>query len=164
MAQQDLKNIGEQAYRRFGLLLIGIGIAYGIDFYLKLHLVNRLWPLLITILGIGFFGIFIKRGKHESAYLGTSIYLTSFSVLALFCNFSTWKNLAAYWPGFILFLGISFIGPFIFDRAKRLALLIGLLLISMAVVFYFVFSVNGSLWWTIFVLTGISVLITERAK
>lgn len=162
--QQDLKNIGAQTYRRVGFLLIAIGTAYGVDSFFDIHIINRLWPVLITILGIGFLGIFIKRGKHEAAYLGTGVYLTGFSALALFCNFSSWGKLATYWPVFILFLGISFIGPFLFDRSKRLVLLIGLLLSSVAVVFYFIFNVSGTLWWTSFIFTGLSVLIAERAK
>ncbi len=162
--QQDLKNIGAQVYRRIGFLLIIIGSAYGVDSYFDIHIINRLWPLLITILGIGFLGIFIKRGKREAAYLGTGVYLTGFSALALFCNFSSWGNLATYWPIFILFLGVSFIGPFLFDKSKRLGLLIGLLLSSVAVVFYFIFSISSTLWWTSFIFTGLSVLIAERAK
>jgi hypothetical protein len=162
--QQDPKNIGAQTYHRISFLLIAIGAAYGVDSYFNIHIINRLWPLLITILGIGFLGIFIKRGKREAIYLGTGVYLTGFSALALFCNFSTWKNLATYWPMFILFLGIAFIGPFLFDRSKRLVLLIGLLLSSVAVVFYFIFTVSSTLWWTSFIFTGLSVLIAERAK
>jgi hypothetical protein len=162
--QQDKQKISSPTYHRFGFLLIAIGTAYGIDSYFNIHIINQLWPLLITILGIGFLGIFVKRGKRESAYFGTGVYLTGFSALALFCNFTTWKNLATYWPMFILFLGIAFIGPFFFDRSKRLLLLIGLLLSSVSVVFYFIFSVSSTLWWTSFIFTGLSVLIAERAK
>lgn len=164
MSPKKLDSIDSSVYRRFGVLLLSIGIIYGLDTYLKLHLASRLWPLIITILGVGFLGIFAKRGRKEPSYLGTGIYLICFSGMALFCNFTSWSSLGRYWPGFILFLSFSFIFTFFFDKSKRLALLMGLLLMSLSIVFFFVFSINSALWWTIFILTGLSVLIAERAK
>lgn len=164
MAQNKLDSIGSKVYRRFGILLLIVGSLYGLDTYLNLNVASRLWPIIITTLGIGFIGIFLKRGHKEPSYLGIGIYLICFSFLALYCNFTSWSTLAEYWPGFIFFLGLSFTFAFIFDRSKRLLFLMGLLLISLSIVFFFVFSISSTLWWTVFILTGLSVLIGERVK
>lgn len=164
MTQNKLDSIGSKVYQRFGTLLLILGLIYGLDTYLKLNVASRLWPIIITILGIGFLGIFTKRGLKESSYLGIGIYLICFSGLALYCNFTSWSILVRYWPGFILFLGLSFTFAFVFNKSKRLLFLIGLLLISLSFVFFFVFSVSSTLWWTVFVLTGLSVIIGERVK
>jgi hypothetical protein len=164
MSQNKLDSISSIVYQRFGILLLIVGSMYGLDTYLKLNVATRLWPIIITILGIGFLGIFSKRGQKESSYLGIGIYLICFSGLALYCNFTSWSALVKYWPCFILFLGFSFSFAFLFDKSKRLLFLMGLLLISLSVVFFFVFSISSSLWWTVFILTGLSVLIGERVK
>jgi hypothetical protein len=149
---------------RFAALLIAIGIILGFDSFFNLHFLYRLWPLLITLLGVGFIGIFAQRGRRESVYMGIGIYCLGFSGLALYCSLISWTALATLWPLFIAFLGLSFLAAFIWGLRKRLRLLIGLLLLSTATVFYFVFTINPHLWWTVFVLGGASIMIAERAR
>jgi hypothetical protein len=43
-------------------------------------------------------------------------------------------------------------------------LLPGLLLISLTAVFFFVFAVSVHLWWTAFILAGLSFLISDRTR
>jgi hypothetical protein len=152
------------SYGRFAILLIVIGVLLGIDAFWNLSFIYKLWPLIITMLGIGFIGIFKTRDRKEALYLSVGIYLLGFSFLALWCDFTTWYALKALWPLFITFLGLSFLFAHIYGGKKRAWLLIGLLLISLSAVLYFVFTVNPALWWSVFVLAGASVLISERAR
>jgi hypothetical protein len=39
-----------------------------------------------------------------------------------------------------------------------------LLVISLAVGFFLVFNLSAGFWWVIFVLSGVSILIAERAR
>lgn len=152
------------SHGRFGIILVIIGLLLAADSILKLSLIHKLWPVLITIIGIGFIGIFRQRARKEPLYLGTGIYLVGFSLLALYCNFTSWSSLATLWPLFITILGVALIGSFIFCRHRRMQLLLGLLLISLSAVFFFIFTLDSRLWWTGFILAGLSILAAELAK
>ena len=152
------------SYGRFAILLLVIGALLGVDSVCHLSFIYKLWPLIITILGIGFIGIFRTRNRKEALYLSVGIYLICFSGLALFCDFTSWAMLKKFWPYFVMFMGIAVTGAYIFCKKKNIWLLAGLLLISMSVVFFFVFSISVDLWWTVFLLAGASVWIAERDK
>jgi hypothetical protein len=118
--------------------------------------------LLITLLGTGFVGIYIRRSRREGIYIGVGIYLVGFSALALYCNFTSWTNMATLWPFFVGFLGLSLcLGHFLGKRSPA-SLLSGLLVLSLAVVLYLVFAVSLRLWWTAFILAGASFLVSDR--
>lgn len=151
-------------YHRLALMLIVIGMLFAVDTIAGTAVVWRLWPLTITIMGIGFLGIFAKRERREVPYLAVGVYLICFSGLALYCNFTAWTVLAALWPLFVAFLGLALLAAFIFHRHSRRMLLMALLVISLAVGFFLVFNLSAGFWWVIFVLSGISILIAERAR
>jgi hypothetical protein len=150
-------------YHRIAFMLIVIGALFGADAYYNLHVVYKLWPLVVTILGIGFVGIFYRRERRDSGFLTLGLYLIFFSGLALFLNFTTWRDLAQLWP-FIGFLGVGLVAGHFLCRRNRWLLLPGLLLISLSAAFFFVFTIDPGFWWSIFVLVGISILIGERAR
>jgi hypothetical protein len=157
-------NKGVTSYGRFAILLFVIGGLFGIDSVFHLSFFYKLWPLVITMVGIGFIGIFRTRDRKEALYLTVGIYLICFSGLALWCDFTHWGCLKALWPLFVAFLGIAVTCSYVFCQKKYTWLLIGLLLISTSVVFFFVFSISHDLWWTVFLLAGMSVWISERDK
>lgn len=152
------------SYGRFAILLLVIGALLGIDSVCRLSFIYKLWPLVITMLGIGFIGIFKTRNRREALYLTVGIYLICFSGLALYCDFTSWASLKKFWPFFVMFLGIAVTGDYIFCRKKNIWLLAGLLLISTSIVFFFVFAISTDLWWTVFLLAGASIWIAERDK
>ena len=158
------KNLRLSSYGRFGIILVLIGLLLAIDSILKLSLIHKLWPVLITIIGIGFIGIFKQRARKEPLYISIGIYSLGFSFLALYCNVTSWSVLTTLWPLFIAILGIALIGNFIFCGQRRMQLLLGLLLISLSLVFFFVFTLDSRLWWTGLILGGISILASELAK
>jgi hypothetical protein len=158
---RDLENV---TYRRLAFLLIGIGLVFAVNSIMGLSIIYKLWPILILLPGTGFIGIFLKRKAKRSLYLSVGEYLILFTGLALYCNFTSWTNLAHLWPIFITFLGIVVFSVFLFHRKNRLLLLVGLLLISLSVFFFFVFSIDVHYWWIIFILAGLSILFTCRIK
>ena len=150
--------------RRLAILLIVIGLLLAVDSFLELSIVYRFWPLLLTMFAIGLIGIFVRGGARESLFLAAGVYLACFSVLALYCNFASWSALGRLWPLFVAFLGAVFAALFRFQGKRRVHLLLGLLLFSVAAVFFVVFTLGGRFWWTIFILVGLSVLASERAR
>lgn len=152
------------SYGRLGILLGFIGIVLAIDTMADLTFLYKLWPLLVTTLGIGFIGIYKRRSRKEGIYVGAGIYLVGFSFLALYCSLTSWHHMANLWPTFIGLLGITFILGFILGTHGRTLLLFGSLLLSLSIVFFFVFEISGRLWWSIFILAGISFLLFDRTK
>ena len=152
------------SYGRLGIMLAIIGAVLAIDTMADLSVFYKLWPVLCTFLGIGFVGIYLQRSRREAMYIGVGSFIIGFSALALYCNFTSWSILASFWPAFIALLGIAMIFGFIFGNRLPAMLLIGLLFISMGIVFFMVFSLNHKLWWTIFLFTGCSFLIFDRVR
>jgi hypothetical protein len=137
---------------------------FGVDSVFHLSFVYKLWPLIITMLGIGFIGIFKTRDRKEAMYLIVGVYLICFSGLALWCDFTSWNGLSGLWPLFITFMGIAITLAYALCSKRKIWLLSGLLLISMSVVFFLVFSISRDLWWTVFLLAGTSIWISERDR
>ncbi|MDP6451187.1 MAG: hypothetical protein QF773_10235, partial [Lentisphaeria bacterium] len=86
------------------------------------------------------------------------------SVLALYCNLTSWSVLAVLWPLFIAFIGLACVALHLIHRRSRRNLLTGLLLLSLAAVFLVVGVFGGSYWWSILVLAGLSLLATELVQ
>jgi hypothetical protein len=150
----------ESNIKRLSYLLIGLGIIFGLETYLEIRIIYKLWPLLILSLGAGFIAVFFKREKREPLYIGIGIYLLCFSILSFICNFTTWHNIKFLWPLFILFLSISYFVIYYFNKHKTF-LFLGFLFLSISIIFFMLF-LSYKLWWTIFIFLGISILITEK--
>ena len=149
-------------YIRLGVLLIIIGMLFAVETFFGVRFLYRLWPVFLSMTGIGFIGIFYKREKREGLYLALGVYLICFSLLALYCNYNSWGMLGRLWPLFITFLGFSLLFINYLKARRRLFLFLGLILISLSAVFLLTFSVNQGLWWIIFILLGLSILIAGR--
>lgn len=155
---------GLSSYGRLGILLAGIGTLLAIDALADLSFVYRLWPLIVTVLGIGFIGIYVRRARHEAIYIGVGVYIMGFSGLALYCSLTSWTALATLWPVFIGLMGVSCIFGFFFGSRSPVVLLAGLLFISSAILFYSIFGLDQRLWWIVFILAGISFLIFDKVR
>jgi len=150
--------------RRLAFLLIVIGVLFALDTFLDLSFVYKLWPVLIAMVGVGLIGMFFKGNSRVPMFLVAGVYLLCFSGLALFCSFTSWAAMASLWPLFVTFLGVVFVALFFFREKRRACLLIGLLLVSLSAVFFVTQTFGVHWWWTIFVLTGLSILVAEKAK
>ena len=159
-----LNNLDTITTKRLALYLILIGLLFSVDYFLGFSIAYKLWPILILNLGIGFIGIFTKLNTREPLYLVVGEYLILFSFLALYCNFTTWGILAHMWPLFILFFGCVLITQFFFLNKNRFVLFLGLLLSFLSIFFFLVFSFGGQYWWSIFILIGLSILLSGMSK
>jgi len=152
------------AYTRIAILFIAIGTLIALDSFFNIAVIIKLWPLLTITLGAGLIGIYIKRETAGLIFPASGEYLLFFSGLALYCNFTSWSNMAHLWPLFVIFLGVVFITLYVMNRKRRVLLFLGLILLSLSAFFYFVFAVDIRYWWTIFILVGVSILISVQTK
>jgi hypothetical protein len=146
--------------KRFGILLLILGMVFSLDTILGYSFAYKLWPVIVLILGIGLMGIYLKRSTRELPYLIGGEYLAFFSLLAVYCNFTSWGMLGRLWPLFITFLGAALITHYFLHTRKRMTLFLGMLLIGLSVFFYSIFSIGGQYWWSIFIIVGLSILIS----
>jgi len=154
----------DTTFNRFAVLLIIVGLLFAADSLFNIHFLHKLWPVVITVLGIGFIGIYFRQRTGSNLYLAVGEYLVCFSALALYCNFTSWRCLSYLWPLFIMFPGIILLTVSLLRKKNRILLLAGFLLISLAVFFLLIFSVSIKYWWSIFVLVGLSILAAGKIK
>jgi len=157
-----MKNFEQITYSRVSVLLIIIGVLLGLDNYLDLALAADWWPLFVLTTGLGFIGIYRQKKLNGSLYLGIGVYLICFSVLAMICNFTSWNCLAFWWPLFIAFWGIAQLTVLFCGSGDRLLLFTSLMLISVSVLFFLIFTYHGQFWWLIFVMVGLSILLSGK--
>ncbi len=160
----NANGLASQTARRLAFLLIVIGVLLALDTFLDLSIVYKLWPMLIAMVGAGLIMIFFEGNSRVPMFLVAGVYLLCFSGLALFCSFTSWDALTSLWPLFVTFLGAVFIALFFFREKDRVYLLPGLLLVSLSAVLAVTQTFGARWWWTIFILTGLSILVAEKAK
>lgn len=149
---------------RLGLLLIIVGVVFAADSALELNMALRLWPLVLAVPALGLLGMYRQSGGRDTAFLVVGAYLGCFSLLALYCSFTSWSELKRLWPLFITFLGVVLLALFRFKSKTRVHLLTGLILVSLSIVFLVVAALGLRYWWTVLVLAGISILLSEKAR
>lgn len=149
---------------RLGVLLVACGALLAIDSYLGLGLVPKMWPLLLTLQAFGLIGMHRKSRGRGGGFLVVGVYVGCFSLLALYCNFTSWAQLAWLWPLSITFLALAYLVLFVFGGRARGNLLVGLALFSLSLVFLIVGIWGIRYWWTVLVLAGLSILVSEAAK
>ena len=158
----NMKDPEHTTYRRLAIFLITIGLFFAVDSLFKISFIYKLWPVIILILGIGLVGIYIKRKSSGALYIAVGEYFIYFSGLALYCNFTSWRNMASLWPLFTAFLGLVFVSLFFVHKKRHLLFFIGLLLLALSAFFFLIFSVDSQYWWTIFILVGLSIFISGK--
>ena len=149
---------------RLGIVLILLGLIFAAEHFFRISILYRFWPLILTIWGCGFLKIYFRRERRDAAFLGLGLFVIFFSLFNLYFAFFGWEALARLWPALIGLLGITFLSIYLFHRSKRIFLLIGMFLGSLCVVFFLVFYLSGDLWWTTFVLVGLSILAVGRSR
>jgi len=149
---------------RMGVLLLILGAGFGLDSFLRLGVAPKGWPLLFTVQALGFLGMYRKSCGRGSGFLVAGVYMACFSLLALYCNVTSWAHLSRLWPLFITFLGLAFLALFTFGGRMRRNLLVGLGLLSLSLVFLVVGTLGGQYWWTVLIFAGLSILASEVAR
>ena len=160
----NMNEVDRTTFNRLGLLLIIIGAVFAVDTFWEFGVAHKLWPILTVILGAGLVGVFVKRRGQGIVYLAVGEYLICFSAVALYCNFTSWTELARIWPVFIIFLGVVLLTLFFIRRRKsrRVVLFLGLLLTALAIFFFLIFSLGANWWWVIFIFVGLCFLLAGR--
>lgn len=149
--------------KRLSLILLVIGLVLAIDISNASSL-HKFWPILLTLLGSGFTGIYFKRRKRDGIYLFLGIYTLLFSGLAFYCSFTSWMGMSALWPLTILFTGITLLALFFIHNKSRTLLFWGMFFISISSLFLLLFLVSNQLWWTAFIFLAITIFVSDKPR
>ena len=151
----------ESNIKRLAYFFFSLGILFAVETYYHYVILYKLWPLLIASLGGGLISIFFRRKKREPLYLAAGTFFICFSILALVCNFTNW-NLSELWPLFIGFIGVSQLFLYIFYTHHKIYLFLTFLFFSISIVMFLVFSITYKFWWLIFILLGLTIILSEN--
>lgn len=158
------------AKKNDALVLGAVLIVAGLFFLLR-HLIGdtfalrNLWPLFMLIPVVPMSIVLIKDPKKNA---GTAIPMTILVFLAVFFLFQNyrpggWGPVA--WPIFILAPGLGLLAAYLLSRDKGF-LIPGIILSTLAVVFFLIFSLNGSTWLVglVLIVAGVLVLVSRSKK
>ena len=150
----------ETNIKRLAYFFFFLGALFAVETYYNYMILYKLWPLIVASLGGGLITIFFKRKRREPIYLASGTFFICFSVLALVCNFTSW-NLSELWPLFVGFIGVSQLILYIFYAHHKVYLFLTFLFLSISIVLFLVFTITYKFWWLIFILLGLTIIISE---
>ncbi len=143
-----------------GSLLILLGLAFLLRNIGILHFeFQGLWPWLLIIPGIIFWGIFLFDRNHYRLILPGTILLT-YGLLFLVVNTFQVGEMHYLWPIFVLGPGLGFLLMYFLGQRERAHLRTGSLLTLLAFAF-FVLEANPDLFWPV-LLIGVGLLMVVR--
>ena len=145
-----------------GILLILLGVILFLGQFVYLHWYDS-WPLLIIGIGVLFLAGFALDLTNYGLLMPASILLIT-GTLFLYLDRTTWHNMSYLWPTFILAPGIGFIFMFFFGPAKNHLWFPGILLITIAALFYAEQWDYLRYWPVLLILLGIYLLVERRPR
>lgn len=141
------------ALRIIVFILLLSGMAMILENYHIIDGYYRLWPVYILFLAYGLLYLFYRKGKNDNFLLSVGVYLLQFSLLAFYCNFTSWKNLGVWWPLFIGFISPPTLLIYIYQK-RKFYLLTSITTLMLAIIFILVFQVDSKLWPLSLIFTG----------
>lgn len=149
--------------RPLGIVLIVVGFLFLLETFNILKGVYKLWPVFPLILGIGFWILFANYGKKEIPLVGIGTFIVLISLLFFYLNFTFWSQLAHLWQLFLIFIGLSFLSIYIYQK-KGIFIYLSSLFIIIGFVFFLVFSITAKLWPISLILLGASLWLIREKK
>lgn len=119
-----------------------------------------LWPMILIGGGLLFVIGFLQNTKNYGLLMPASILLI-IGALFLYLEMANWRNIVELWPTFILAPGIGFLFMFLFAEEGNKLYVPGLILISIAVIFFVGFCVSFTYWPIVLILLGLLLLFSS---
>ena len=141
-------------------LFIIAGIVITLENYQIITGISKLWPLFLTLAGVGFIFLFFQEKRKDPALIWLGSFLTFLSMFFFYLNYSSWKKLAYLWTVFLGVGGLSFLFSSILTK-KRILLYLSIFFIFLFLALYLVFTISLRLWPLSLVVFGISLLIID---
>lgn len=157
------KEIHMKTAIRLGYLAVAVGIILGVDQYFSIGL-YRLWPLLLCVMGYSFGKFFLLHYKRNPLFLILSLIFIQLGALFLYSSFAGWHTMGTLWPAFIGIIGTTTLAHSFHSEHRKRFVFLGLINLSLMLVFFFVFSLSSSLWWTMLILLGVTLLLSANVE
>ena len=145
-----------------GLALVILGILFLFDNFGFVEFdFSRLWPVVVILVGAGFWlGFYKNREEFGLIIPGTILLLYGF--LFWYCAvFDRWDNIGhGLWPVFILGPGFGFIFIYLFAKRDPGFLIPGLILSGLGLLFLLIFNNIFSYWPLFLIAIGVYLVYT----
>ena len=150
----------------FGAILILAGLFFVLRyFFADRFLMRDLWPLFLLIPVIPMSIALIKDPRKNAGTAVPMTILVFLSVYFLFQNYRAepWRNVS--WPIFVLAPGLGLLAAYLLSRDRGF-LVPGIILTTLAAVFFIIFSVGAATWLVglLLIIAGVVVLLTRSKK
>ncbi len=140
-----------------GLVLIVLGAIILLS-NLEVFDLWNLWPVLVILLGLFFFGLWIYDRDNYGLLMPATI-VTIAGVLFLYCDGSGWFHMQDLWPVFLVAPGIGFMLMYFFGEQEGGLLVPGTILLVIGIIFLSANRWAGRWWPAILVFVGVLLLI-----
>ncbi len=157
MSEKKLAKSGFR-FHIIGVLLILAGVVFLMSAFIPDFSISKLWPLFLLIPVFIFAQLLIEEGKESYGVLVPGVILLYLTVYFLWLNFTSWGNVSATWPNFLL---APAAGLFCFYIAVRqTSLLIPVFVLAIIALFFF-----GGIWRSnyiialVFIAAGVIILL-----
>ena len=118
------------------------------------------WPLIIIAGGVLFIlGFIFNRENYGLLMPGTILFITG--VLFFYMTQSRWHYMENLWPTFVLAPGIGFFLMFLFGPKGNHLWIPGLILVSLALIFYAEFWYSFKFWPVLLIIIGIYLILSK---
>lgn len=151
----------------FGLILISIGVLL---FLHQWHHIYLDWTTILMLIGAALFAAGLFQRDRGAVFPGTFLFLLG---LVFYIDkyeyflFSWWE----WWPVVLLCLGIAFLVHFVFNPSRKGALIPGIILIVLGLLFlyaplcwYDLFYWVAKLWPILLILLGIYLIVKSLKR
>lgn len=119
------------------------------------------WPVILIGIGILFVVGFLLNTNNYGLLMPASILLV-IGTLFLYMEMTHWNHIIELWPTFILAPGIGFIFMFLFGPSGNKLYIPGLILITIAAIFFVSFSSYSHYWPVILIILGLVLIFTPK--
>ena len=142
-----------------GLALVVLGLIFLFDNFGIIEFnFGQMWPVIVILVGAGFWIGFFRSRKDSGLILPGTILLV-YGFLFWFCALYGWWYMENLWPGFLFGPGLGFILMYLFGEKETGFLIPGGIMLGLSIVFFLRFSPVLDYWPFILIAIGLYLII-----
>ena len=126
----------------------------------NLFAVDKIWPLILLILGIGFLMAFRIDTRNYGFLMPAAILIVS-SLPLFYCAFTSWEKMIGLWPLFLVAPAIGFFLMFAYKPEEQNLLLPAWVLLSVGLLFLLLINFLAQYWPLVLLVLGLLLIFAN---
>ncbi|MDZ7725200.1 MAG: hypothetical protein U5R06_20875 [candidate division KSB1 bacterium] len=141
-----------------GIILVLIGLLF-VGPTLGLFSITRTWPVILLLLGIGFFFSVAGTPKVYGLLMPGAI-LTLSSLVLLRCSWTgDWVQMATLWPVFLISVAVGFFLMYLVGPKNKALLIPGFIIVGVGILAFLIFNYINFLFPILFLAGGLVLIL-----